>query len=75
MGNWFKKHWKKLAGAGIAIAGAFIPGAQPLIPFGAVLFGADFQVGAQVGTPIGKGAKDLVQKVKDGGVIVTGDKR
>lgn len=58
MKSFLKKHWKKFAGAAVAAVGAFVPGLQPLIPVGALLFGTDFQIGVSAGTPIGKAARD-----------------
>lgn len=60
IGKFFADHWKKLLGGGIAVAGAFIPALAPLIPLGTLLVGTDFQVGSQVGTRLGAGAKKVI---------------
>lgn len=61
MKDWFKRNWLKLAGASVAVVGAFVPGLQPLIPLGGVIFGTGFQVGASIGTPIGQSAKRVAE--------------
>jgi hypothetical protein len=62
MKNFLSKHWKKLLGGAVAVAGAFVPGLQPLIPVGALILGSDFQLGSSIGTPLGAGAKRVVEK-------------
>lgn len=59
--DWIKKNWVKLAGASVAVVGAFVPGLQPLVPLGGVIFGTGFQVGASIGTPIGQSAKRVAE--------------
>ena len=67
MWSWIQENLftKKVLGAAIAVAGAFTPLAGPALLIGGAIFGSDFQHGAQLGTPIGGAAKDLVKQVKD----------
>lgn len=62
--SWLKSHWKKIVGAGVAIAGWFVPELAPLQIVGGIVLGSDFQVGTALGTPIGKGAKGLADKLR-----------
>jgi hypothetical protein len=55
------KHWKKILGVTVTVAGAFVPPLAPLVPIGTLLFGSDFQWGSSIGTPIGAGAKRVVE--------------
>jgi hypothetical protein len=55
------KHWKKILGGAVAVAGAFVPPLAPLIPIGTLLFGSDFQLGSSVGTPIGAAGKRVAE--------------
>jgi hypothetical protein len=64
MSSFLKRHWKKAAGVVVAAVGVFVPGLQPLIPIGGMLFGSDFQIGASAGTPLGKAAKDAQRSLK-----------
>lgn len=64
--SWLKSHWKKVLGISVGIVGAFTPLAPVLIPVGALVLGTDFQVGSQVGTPLGQAAKDVVRQVHGG---------
>jgi hypothetical protein len=64
MSKFLRKHWKKALGVAVAIAGVFYPPALAVtIPIGTAIAGSDFQIGAQMGTPIGQAAKDFARKV------------
>lgn len=63
IGNFFADHWRKLAGIAVGALCAIpvlTPFALPIVGLGGLIFGSDFQVGATVGTPLGAGAKDVV---------------
>lgn len=63
--SWLKSHWKKLAGIAVGAASVFYPPLAPiLVPLGSAIIGSDFQVGSQLGTPVGSAAKDMVKQVK-----------
>lgn len=40
------------------------PSLAVTVPLGTAIIGSDFQLGATLGTPLGKGAKDLVDIVR-----------
>ncbi len=56
-----RDNWKKLLGIAVGASGVFYP---PLLPvttlLGGLIIGTDFQVGSEVGSAIGKGAKKVV---------------
>jgi hypothetical protein len=81
MKSWLASHWKKLLGVAVGIAGVFYPPLAPVLgPLGGVIVGSDFQIGTQLGTPIGGDAQKLVEQVravlpqKKGGIIIAGPK-
>lgn len=62
--SFLKKHWKKIVGVAVAVSGVFYPPALAVtVPLGSSLFGSDFQLGTQIGTPIGQSAKELADLV------------
>lgn len=63
--SWLESHWKKLLGIAVGVVGVFYPPLAPVLgPLGGVIVGSDFQVGTQLGTPVGGAAKDLVKQVR-----------
>lgn len=64
--GWFSRNWKKLAGAALYAACRFFPSISGLEPFAFLLLGLDFQVGGQLGTPIGRAARVLHERLSNG---------
>lgn len=67
MKTFLKRNWQKLLGIAIGACAA-IPAlehyAGPLLGVGGLIVGADFQLGAKLGTPIGKAAQELHEQLK-----------
>jgi len=62
--SFVKGNYKKLLGVAVGVSGVFYP---PLLPLttslGGVIFGSDFQHGTELGTPVGKDAKELASQL------------
>lgn len=59
--SWLSRNWRKVAGIVVGATGVLYPPLLPVtIGIGGLVAGSDFQIGAQLGTPIGKAAKELV---------------
>jgi hypothetical protein len=59
--DFLARHWRKILGGAIAVAGVVYPPLAPLVPLGTLVIGSDFQLGASIGTPVGAAAKKLAQ--------------